>query len=548
MTITIKNVGNGGGWGEYVLGKNEVRPGATTILGDAQLGDEISKSIEYKSGNSVNFVISFADEDNVNTDQGREIAQEFMKEFMKGYSEDEYHLDMVEHTDTHHLHYHARVPKLNLLTNTQLKLYWHKTDLGYKKAIIDDICHRHKLVTGQEMKKTIPNPVRNLNQISKWRDSHGQEPLNLKTPKLRRVAEQELGEHISNMNTLGSINSLADVKAELKEMGLQVTNEGYDKSKEFHYLTVENDSGKMRIKGEIYNGRFYGHNKEDREESISNNRSFIGRREELESSGEELKQTLQREYGKRAKFIEKQYGNARKRANQQPADQNQSQTMDNTNSHGRVDSSRSSLGNVGSYEVRHKRTDDTCSSRKRTDRSNEKERSTGESSSNKQDLRQRHRVAEEAERVAERQRQLDSSIRERQRAINDSIRTKINDSIRDAGRSFFERVAKDSDSLQSTDERSFGNNREVSGSIGKIQKFRNALSNRANEIFGNIIQQAGELELRRPELIAEIGQHIKTVIKEVKSHLFVKEVAESNAKAREESRSHSYDSGPTMSR
>jgi len=313
MTVSIKNVANGAGWGGYTLLS---RPGARAIMGDVVLGDEICKSIDYKSGNSVNFVISFADEDNVTPQQGRKIAKEFMKSFMYGFTEEEYHLDLVEHNDTDHLHYHVRIPKINLLTNTQLKLYWHKTDLKYKKAVINEICHKYGLVSGEEMKNAIPNPMHKLNQINKWREEHSQEPLDLASPKLKRATEKKISEYISETVKAGLINSLDEVKAELVSIGLEIVNEGYDKGKEFHYLTVQNDSGKMRIRGDIYSAEFYGLTREDRAESVSSNRSFTTRDAELRESGAGVKQALQRERNKRLKFIEKQYGRAREKAYQ----------------------------------------------------------------------------------------------------------------------------------------------------------------------------------------------------------------------------------------
>ena len=312
MTVTIKNVGNGAGWGDYVI---HDRTGATTILGDAELGDKICKEIShYKSGNSVNFVISFASEDNVTQEQGRKIAKLFMREYMKGFDEDEYHLDMVEHTNTNHLHYHARIPKLNLLTGTQLKLYWHKTDLSYKKAVIDKICHDYDLVTGQEMKNTVPNPLHKLNQINKWRKEHGQKLLDLSGKKSRAMAEQAIREYLEPLISRRLINSRDEVKQELNIIGLEIVKEGFDKGKEFHYLTIHNESGKMRIKGDYYGKNFWGDSGKDRAKAIINNRSVTARDAKLGKSGTDVKQALQAERRKRSKRIDIQYRGARKRA------------------------------------------------------------------------------------------------------------------------------------------------------------------------------------------------------------------------------------------
>jgi len=262
----------------------------------------------------VNFVLSFGKEEGVSQEQGRAIAKEFMKSFMHGFNDDEYHLDIVEHTDTDHLHYHARIPKINLLTNTQLKLYWHKTDLSYKKAVIDDICHRHGLVTGAEMKRAIPNPMEKLERVAKWREEHGQKALDLSSPKLKRETEKKVSDYIAEGVKAGLFNTLNDVENELGILGVNIVNKGYDKGKQFHYLTIENESGKMRVKGDIYSAEFYQLTREDRSKSVSSNKSFTTRDAELRASGTDVKQALQRERNKRLKFVEQQYGRARERA------------------------------------------------------------------------------------------------------------------------------------------------------------------------------------------------------------------------------------------
>jgi len=155
-----------------------------------------------------------------------------------------------------------------------------------------------------------------LNQINKWREEHSQEPLDLASPKLKRATEKRVSEYISQTVKAGLINSLDEVKAEVVALGLEIVNEGYDKGKEFHYLTVQNESGKMRLRGDIYGEQFYDLTREDRAERVSTNRSFTTRDAELRESGEYAKQALQRERRKRLKFIEKQYGRARERAYQ----------------------------------------------------------------------------------------------------------------------------------------------------------------------------------------------------------------------------------------
>ncbi|MDQ7083461.1 MAG: relaxase/mobilization nuclease domain-containing protein [Sulfurovum sp.] len=181
----IVDIGSGSsGWGEYVLGKDNERNHATLIMGDTELGDKICDSVDYAGGNYVRMVVSFAKEDNVGQEQGRALSKEFVKKLMYGYREDEYHADIVEHTDTDHLHYHIRIPKVNLLTQTQLKVYWHRSDLNRKIAIIDQMALEHRLTVGNDFKKLNPNPTNEVNQIESWRKEHGQAIIDMSSQDL----------------------------------------------------------------------------------------------------------------------------------------------------------------------------------------------------------------------------------------------------------------------------------------------------------------------------------------------------------------------------
>ena len=314
MTVDIQNTSSGSGWSSYVLGRNGERKDATLIKGDTVLADKITESLDYKSGDTVRFVISFDKDDNVTQEQGREIVKEFFAEFMHGFREDEYLLDIVEHTDTDHLHYHGRIPKLNLLTQTQLKLYWHKSDLGFKKAIIDKLAEKHGLVTGEQKRRLIPDPQQRVKQINEWRREHGQKPFDLSSKKGRGEAEERLGDYFTEAVKSGFVDNLDEIKAELEALGFAVVKEGFDKGKEFHYLTIENDSGKLRIKGDIYGTEFYRHSREDRTKAIINNQSIREGSGSDRPSRSDIDRTLQRERKKRLQFIDKQYSGARKRA------------------------------------------------------------------------------------------------------------------------------------------------------------------------------------------------------------------------------------------
>ncbi len=299
--------------GTYILqGGN--RKNTSLILGNTILGDTICKNLEYKSGNTINFVISFSKEDNVEQIQGREIAKEFMQEFMNGFSEDEYHIDMVEHNDTDNLHYHIRIPKVNLFTATQLKLYWHKTDLNYKKAVIDVISNKYNLCTGLDKKAAMPNTTAKQERIDIWRDTFHQQPFDLSKKIGRAEAEDQITKYFSDAIESGVIKSLKNIKRELSSLGFNVCNEGFDRGKDFHYLTIEDENGKIRLKGDLYGKEFYKYGRKDRRETISSNKSFGARSQSNRPSGDEARDTLSKERGKRLQFISTQYKRARENA------------------------------------------------------------------------------------------------------------------------------------------------------------------------------------------------------------------------------------------
>jgi len=321
MTVDIQNVGSGGGgsgWTWYTLGKNNDREHALLIDGNPKLGDAICESINYKSGTYTRFVVSFAKQDNVTPDLGREIVREFFDEFMRGFDRDEYHLDIVEHTDTDHLHYHARIPKLNLLTQTQLKPYYHKADLELKKAVIDHLAVKHNLTIGMDSKRQIKTQGYQIERINEWRAQHGQKPLDLSTKKSRVEAEERINDHILRMANDGLVSSLDDVVAVLERGGVKVVNRGHDRGKDFNYVTIQSGDKKLRLKGDVYGEEFYRRTEMQRQDSIAENISInatesVHRR--VEKTAAELKTAQKR----REKWIEKQYGKARKRARERIA-------------------------------------------------------------------------------------------------------------------------------------------------------------------------------------------------------------------------------------
>lgn len=305
------------GWSEYTLGKDYDRPGATLIEGDPELGDLLCEQSQYSNGNYFRFVLSFSREelnpdDPADRERGREIAKEFFSKLMHGYREDEYHLDLVEHIDNGILHYHARIPKQNLLTGTKLEVYYHKRDLNFKKAIIDWQAAKHGLLRGEDRRRVRPTDRKEI--IEKWREERGKPEPKFKTKKERRENEAEIASYIEELTTAGLINSLDEVKALVESLGLKIEKADYDRGKGFHYFTVVNKTGKMRIKGDYYGAEFWQHKAADREAAIRDNQRIRTDRNSDSIDLAEAEARLQKELAKRERLITKRYRAARERA------------------------------------------------------------------------------------------------------------------------------------------------------------------------------------------------------------------------------------------
>lgn len=311
MTISVQS--GDSGWSEYVLGVDELRKLAKLIEGDIKLGDAICNSTDYKSGQYFRIVVSFSPEENISPELGREITKEAIELLMHGYREDEYHKDIVEHGDTDNLHYHVRIPKLNLFTQTQLH-YHYKSDIKRKDAIHAFLEAKHNLINPFEKRKLRPDSNKRVEQINKWRADHEQKPFDLSKKKGRGEAEERISDYIEEAVRNGLIDNLEEVQAELVAMGFRIAKVGHDIGKDFDYVTIENESGKLRLQGDIYGKRFYEHDRENRAKAIESGRSLDSRDGSDRPSLAEAKRVLDKANKQRNEFIESRFKAARGRA------------------------------------------------------------------------------------------------------------------------------------------------------------------------------------------------------------------------------------------
>jgi len=312
MIIHIQG-SSGKGWRKYVTRGTELKPRDThkvkILKGDLLQGDRVVNITDYKE-NAYLIVLSFkgrVDESTICA-----VVDEFEQYFMMGFEKDEYHLDAVWHKDTDDDHIHIRIPKMNLKTQTQLQLYFDKKDRNRVNNIRDYLDVKYKLESPLDNKIFIKED-RDF-YINNWRKEFGDVPFSFNDKKSRVKVEQFITQSILELHQAGLLETFDDIKSFIEEQGVKIIKIGYDKPKDFHYFTIENESGKMRIKGEVYNEKFWCDSRENREKQVSDNQrnSFVGREDKRRL--DKLTEKLNDYNIKRKREIDKKYQSSRQRA------------------------------------------------------------------------------------------------------------------------------------------------------------------------------------------------------------------------------------------
>jgi len=490
----IAQIGSGSsGWSEYTLFKNgaTIRPGATLIAGDTDLGDVICKTTHYKSGQYVRIVLSFSNSDtHITPEKGREIAKEFVDLFMHGYRPDEYHADIVEHTDTDNLHYHIRIPKLNLLTGTQLKIYYDRADRPRKEAIVDYLDHKYRLTRAADRRRTPQQKSQaETERVQRWRSEHGQKPFDFRRKKGREEAQGAIAAYIEELAAAGLVSSQAEVVAALEDMGLKIEKIGHDKKKDFDYITVSNETGKLRLKGDYYGERFWQHTGEDQAQPA-------GDRER----DRKLKERLDRELEKREKWIDSRYQSARKRAlkargedTRESVEEKPLEAMRRDLRPGR-DDRRGERGSVGMEErpgVQERRRHDVDVAENQVRGENDR----AGTEAIERTRRAREERAKAIRRVSESTEASAASVRERVEKSSGEIRAEAE---RDS------RKAREDRGRRGIVEKIEGIGRAIAGLGLKIEHAIEQLKNRAKQFAGMT-----KAEIRRAQEIARIKKEIE---------------------------------------
>lgn len=312
MTINITS--GSSGWGNYVLYGTKEKPRDSDkvqfLEGDIALGDRLSESNNYEESY---YKIVLAFEGKPDDETIKNAYEDFKKEMFVGFDRDEYHIDAVIHKDTDNYHIHARVPKQNLKTDTHLQLYMDKIDRPRKELIQDHISLKYGFNIAREQNREVFKE-QSHEHINKWREQHNQKPFDFSNKKGQKEAEQQINSYVSDLIKSELISSQNDVKSTLEELGLTVERFGTDLKKDFSYVTVSNESGKIRVKGDIYKDEFFKHNAKDRTTSIDNNQRIIADRGSIEERAKEVRRELNRANEKRYAKVTKLFSKSRARA------------------------------------------------------------------------------------------------------------------------------------------------------------------------------------------------------------------------------------------
>ncbi len=324
MKISVKSGGTGKGWSNYVTRKyvklsKEERSKITLLSGNTKLGDSIIKSSSYKE-NSTTLVLSFKGK--VSDDKAKAVNEEFKKLFMSGFDEREYHYEAVLHQDTSNTHIHIRIPTKNLLTDTQLRLYYHDKHKNFINAIRDYLIIKHELPQPtQEHKQVFSVQSKKERLIQEQRAKEGRKSFDFSKKKGRDEAKNYIANYISEIHESGFIKDFDDLKEVVKWLKLDIVKIGKDITGDFNYFTVQDSTGKkIRLTGEIYNEQFWEHSREDRAEQIRANRILSRTSDGARTSLEEAEQRLKREIEKRKEEVRKRYEPSRRRSREQYAE------------------------------------------------------------------------------------------------------------------------------------------------------------------------------------------------------------------------------------
>ncbi len=297
----IVNVRSGsGGFANYTIEGTELKARnkeKIEIVGDPFFTEKIAE----QQGTGY-FKILVSPEKKLTNEEMHEILNEAVENIFVGFKKDEYNYSAVLHQDTEKSHWHIIVPKQNLLTHQQLRLYMHDIDTKRYKAIQDTIALNHNLLTMKEAKKILADTKETTYEKNSTKPI--QYAYNLVKNDDKKLAQQQVKELIKN--NIDTVNSINDIKELIhKNTDLKVvTDNGYNRKNDFHYITVQDkNSKKTSVRGELFNKDFFKQPKQEQRDQLQiNHKSYTEVEKELLKK--KIRSDLRRENEKRFKVVQ----------------------------------------------------------------------------------------------------------------------------------------------------------------------------------------------------------------------------------------------------
>ena len=310
MIITV-NSGSGNLADYLINGINNKRDKEKIFIldGDLNLSKKISENTKYKDKH---FHIIVSLKNKYDNESASKIYNDFKKELLNAYREDEVNISAVLHQDTNNTHFHCMIPKQNLLTNTtKLDLYFDKRDRKRFELIRDYLDIKYNLAspTVKSLK-----PTDKTNAITKnWKI----DTQSIKTKKDKAQFEQEFLNQIhSNMHHFETHNELL----KYLEENMNIEKFGYDYKNDKFYATIKQSGTKQRIFSEIFNSgalKYTLNNDNEKVYEKFNFEDFLYSKKEIDLSNNkllELREKLDIENEKYKTHIENRLSKSRQKA------------------------------------------------------------------------------------------------------------------------------------------------------------------------------------------------------------------------------------------
>ena len=317
MIITVNS--GSGNLADYLINgnssNNRDKEKVFILDGDLNLTKQIAQDTKYKDKH---FHIIVSLKNKYDNEIATAIYEDFKKELLNAYREDEVNISAVLHQDTNNTHFHCMIPKKNLLTNTKFDLYFDKRDRKRFELIRDYLDIKYNLAspTVKSLK-----PTDKTNAITKnWKI----DTQSIKTKKDKAQFEQEfLNQIYSNMHHFETHNELLKYLEDNMNMNMNMNIEkfGYDYKNDKFYATIKHESGtKQRIFSEIFNSgalKYTLNNDNEKVYEKFNFDDFLYSKKEIDLSNNkllELREKLDIENEKYKTHIENRLSKSRQKA------------------------------------------------------------------------------------------------------------------------------------------------------------------------------------------------------------------------------------------